>query len=119
MSGSIKRDPQRGTWTFIVDVPAPDGGRRQLRRRGFKTKREAAEAQAAVIAAAARGTLVVPTRTSLGTFVLKHWLPMIGQRVRPTTFDGYRRAVTNHVLPDLGAIVLTQLSRASGGVVGQ
>src|ERR1035438_5951134 len=39
-AGSIKQQPN-GTWSFVVDVPAPNGGRQQLRHRGFKTKREA------------------------------------------------------------------------------
>jgi integrase len=112
MSGSVKRDDMRGSWYFVVDVTGPNG-RRQLKRRGFATRKAAATALAAVVADSARGTFVIPTRSTLATFITVSRLPMISQRVRPTTFDGYRRAVTNHVLPDLGAIALGQLSRAT------
>ena len=39
-AGSIKQQPN-GTWSFVVDVPSPNGGRQQLRRRGFPTKKAA------------------------------------------------------------------------------
>jgi len=39
-AGSIKQQPN-GTWAFVVDVPSPNVGRQQLRRRGFATKKAA------------------------------------------------------------------------------
>ena len=30
-----------GTWAFVVEGPRVDGRRRQIRRKGFRTKREA------------------------------------------------------------------------------
>ena len=45
---SVRRDPDRGTWSFVLDVPRPDGGRQQVRRRGFATKREALAAEHAL-----------------------------------------------------------------------
>lgn len=40
-----RRDPKRGTWMFAFDSvrPHPDGRRRQIRRRGFATRKEAAD----------------------------------------------------------------------------
>ena len=114
MSGSVKRDTERGTWFFVVDVPGPDGQRRQLKRRGFATR----EGSCSRVGGGGRGLsprkVRRPDAIDAGNVSSpSSWLPMIGQRVRPTTLDGYRRAVTNHVLPDLGAIALGQLNRAT------
>ena len=37
--GSIKQDGDG--WMFVIDVPSPDGRRRQVRRRGFERKKAA------------------------------------------------------------------------------
>ena len=44
--GSIKKNQQRGTWEFVVWVidPSSPKGKRQVRRKGFPTKRHAEEA---------------------------------------------------------------------------
>ena len=47
---SVKKDPKRGTWFYVVDVAATDGKRRQMRRRGFTTKNNAEQAEALVVA---------------------------------------------------------------------
>ena len=45
MSGTVKRDG-RDRWQFTVDVAAKGGKRRQIRRRGFSTKKAASQAMA-------------------------------------------------------------------------
>ncbi len=45
-SGSAipRKDQATGTWSFVLDIgTAPDGRRRQAKRRGFPTKRAAQE----------------------------------------------------------------------------
>ena len=39
MSGSIKKDAKRGTYYFVVDTRTVNGKRRQVKRRGFRTKK--------------------------------------------------------------------------------
>jgi integrase len=39
-SGSIKQADD-GSWYFVVDIAPSGGARKQVRRRGFRTKREA------------------------------------------------------------------------------
>ena len=43
-AGSVRQDPKRKTWSCVVDLKTAGDGRRQLRRRGFKTKHAALEA---------------------------------------------------------------------------
>ena len=98
--GSIKRDGNG--WMFVVDVASPDGERRQVRRRGFDTKKAAEKELRSVLGLAESGLYVEPTRLTVGRFLTETWLPSIVTRVRPTTGDMYRRIVDKHVVPALG-----------------
>ncbi len=42
---SPRKDPTRGTWYFVEDLPSPNGKRRQVKRRGFPTKKAAEHAR--------------------------------------------------------------------------
>ena len=55
---SVRKDRQRGTWYFVVDVPAANGSAQQIRRRGFPTKKAATDAMSAIVADSARGVFV-------------------------------------------------------------
>jgi hypothetical protein len=45
VGGSVKRDPNGRTWGFVFDARrAPGAKRRQVKRRGFATRREATQA---------------------------------------------------------------------------
>jgi integrase len=104
---AIRRDPKRGTWFFVIDLPAgPDSKRRQMYRRGFVT-----EALAAREERAARQQF---SRTSLsadGTVAaeLTQWLGERELDVAVTTLANYRNAVTRYVIPILGGRLLYSL----------
>jgi len=73
--GSVRRAPARGTWTVVVD--ASDFGavtRRQVRRRGFRTERDAQRALTEVLAELDHGTYVAPDlTTTLADYVEGTW----------------------------------------------
>lgn len=103
--GSITRDAS-GLWSFVVDVRGGDEKRRQLRRRGFKTKKAAQEALTAVLGDMHRGSFVRPTKTLFGDY-LREWLkglPSSGRR--PSTIDSYRQNMERNVIPHLGGVEL-------------
>ena len=103
---SVKQDAKRGTWYFVVDVAVANGKRQQLRRRGFATKKEAKDAEAAVIADQARGTFVRPSRVTLGAFLLDEWLPAKVGGLRPSTANSYDRMIRLYVIPNIGSAEL-------------
>jgi len=108
-AGSVKRDAS-GAWCFVVDVPTGDGSRKQLRRRGFATKRAAQEALTDVLASAQRGTYVASSRVTVAGY-FGTWLdslPAAGRR--PSTVASYRQKVESHLLPALGAVELQGLT---------
>jgi integrase len=110
----VRQDKARGTWFFVVDL-APDpttGKRRQLKRRGFKTKRAAADALADVVSDTNRGLYVRPTTGTLADF-MDGWLE--GRRIdlRPSAFYGYEKVVRRRIIPGLGHARLTDLDAAT------
>lgn len=110
MSGSVSRDP-RGTWSFVVGVPGPDGRRQQVRRRGFPTKKAAAEALAIVVAERSRGTYVRPTKQTVAEY-LEEWMAS-KYDVKPSTLDSYRQLIRAYVAPTIGAVPLSRLDAAT------
>src|SRR5262249_30219373 len=114
MTGSIKRDEKRGTWSFVVDVTSPTGERSQLRRRGFATKKATSSAMSTIVAEQARGAFVRPTRATLAQFLTDEWLPGKRRGLRPATINAYLRMVELYVRPTIGA---AQLAAVDGSML--
>jgi integrase len=106
MSGSVKQDKTRGTWFFVVDLPTAEG-RRQVKRRGFATKREAAVALDELRGNVKGGTFVEPSKLSLDAY-LRRWLAgLAATGRRASTIAGYRQTLGAYVLgTELGATPL-------------
>jgi integrase len=101
-SAAPRQDAATKTWYFVVDGGVDqDGKRRQVRRRGFRTKREAQEELDEIRGQARTASYVAPTKLSVAEY-LDAWLaglPAAG--LRPSTVDGYRRCLL-YVTPVLG-----------------
>ena len=58
------------TWSFVVDLPSsPDGRRRQRKKGGFRTKKEAEAALAALLTDVQKGTVLEPSRQTLAAYL--------------------------------------------------
>jgi len=108
-AGSIKRDAS-GRWAFVVDTTPPGAARRrQVRKRGFATKRVAQEALTATLAEVQSGGFVAPERVTVGEY-LQRWLDgLTTVGLRPSTIDGYRWLIARYLPEDLGAVRLQDL----------
>jgi len=108
-------------WYVVLDVGMDSGGRRRQKwHGGFRTRREAEVARAKLVNDLYTGSYVAPGRISLAEWVRKSWLPMTEARVKPSTFDSYRRNMEGHVLPVLGSKPLQQLTPPMlNGLYGQ
>lgn len=97
---------------IVYDLPrhAP-GKRNQKWERGFLSLSKAKSRRAAVVTDLQRGTYVEPTKVTLGEFMMERFAARhdVGA-IRDTTFDGYERQLTNHVLPRLGGMRLQDLT---------
>jgi len=114
--GSV-RQAANGSWYFIVDV-ADGAERRQTRRRGFATKREAQAELTKVLTSLEQGTYVAPQRVTVASFLQTTWLPTVERTIKPGTFESYRRNVRLHIagralggrlLQDIGPADLNRL----------
>lgn len=108
---TTKSGTQTVKWYVIIDLPRNTNGRRRQKwHGGFSTRKEAEAARAKLVHEFNSGTYVEPTTITLEDWVRSHWLPTIQGRVKPSTFDSYRRNMDLHVLPSLGQRQLRQIA---------
>jgi integrase len=100
------------TWTYWVDIgPDPKTGeRRQKSKGGFKTRKEAEDAVAALITDVKQGTFIKESDILFKDFA-KQWLPMYIERTcpKPGTIR-LRKYGINKLLPYLAHIKLKNVS---------
>lgn len=107
-TGSIKRTGS--TWGFVVDIGRKDGRRQQVRKRGFRTRKDAQTALNEALAALQHGAYARPRRITFGSY-LTDWVASLATTGRrPTTIAGYDRLIRIHVAPDLGDIPIQELT---------
>jgi integrase len=108
-SAAPKQGPD-GRWSFVVDAGVgPDGRRRQAKRRGFATKREASAELDRLRGQARTKSYTPPAKVTVRQY-LDEWLASLPTSgLRPSTVDGYRRCCL-YVPPALGARRLDQLT---------
>ncbi|GIM45915.1 site-specific integrase [Collibacillus ludicampi] len=108
MKGSVFK--RGSTWAYVVDLPrGEDGKRKQKKKGGFATKKEAEAALAKFIADVERGMYVEDAKITLGEY-LEEWLKDKQANVRKSTFRSYAWLVNNHIIPHIGQIELTKLT---------
>lgn len=103
-------DNERTTWTYVVDLGPPGAPRDQRKKGGFHTKAEARRAMNELQAAVLAGTLVDPSRLTLGRY-LDEWLVATRGKVRPSTWDSYDLHCRRYIVPRLGELPLQQVTR--------
>jgi integrase len=111
-SATPQKDPATGTWWFVIDSPSGGSRRRQLRRRGFKTKAAAQAALDELRVAARRGGYVPRSNQTLGEF-LDEWLRSVRPALEVSTLESYERNLRLHVRPQLGDTRLQKLDAGS------
>ncbi|BDG48341.1 Arm DNA-binding domain-containing protein [Parageobacillus sp. KH3-4] len=64
MRGSVKKDKKTGKYYFVIDIGKDPltGKRKQKKKRGFKTKKEAEKALAALLNELNEGTYIEPSK---------------------------------------------------------
>jgi integrase len=108
MRGSVVK--KGGRWYVKIELdPEPGTGtRRQKWHSGYRTRRDAERARIELLSKLDRGEYVEPSQQPVAQF-LTEWLRTIEPTVRPSTFDSYRRNVSLHVIPHIGAVRLTKV----------
>lgn len=96
--------------SIVYRVPDPARGKtRQVRERGFTTKRAAQTALRERVAAVEAQSYVAPSKLTVREFIEERYLPSLRSQVRASTYDSYERNLRLHVLPRIGGLALRQL----------
>ena len=100
----IYKDKERGTYFFVVRVRQFDGTQKQVKRRGFKTKKEAREAEAKML-------VEKETNSSL-TFaqVADSYFDWYCQRRKQSSINVIKNIIYNHLLDEFGKIKINQIT---------
>ena len=107
--GSIRKE-QNGTWCLVVDVAGAGGGRRQVRRRGFATRREAQASLIELLASMQQGTFVKPEKLTVGAYLAEWMDSLVSSGRGPSTVSSYQNSLRLHVAPYVGEIHLQALT---------
>jgi integrase len=88
----------------------PDGKRRQVKKGGYASAKEAADARAALVASHRAGTLPTDRAKTFGDW-LDEWTDAKVRRgeIRDSTERGYRDSIRDHLKPTVGHIKLAEL----------
>lgn len=110
--GTIYRHPS-GRWCAQVTVGYdPETGRPKRRTVYGRTRQEAAEKLARIMADAQQGLLADPARETLAEY-LQRWLDTVQRpRVRPNTLAQYEALIRRHIAPALGRLRVDRVSPA-------
>jgi len=92
----VYKDKERGTYFFVVRVRQFDGTQKQVKRRGFKTKKDAREAEAKML-------VEKETNSSL-TFehLADSYFNWYTQRRKQSSINTIKNAIYNHLIKEFG-----------------
>ena len=107
--GSISQYQTKAGPRFLAkySYTADDGTRKQALKRGFPTRKAAADYLRERVTSVQRGEHVAPNRVTVEEHFAA-WLD--GLRQQPSTVASYRKNVRLHVVPHVGALRLEQLT---------
>lgn len=131
MSGSVRRycacrDPQtgkqlgttcpkrshssHGKWQYVISTPSPDGKRRQVRKSGFSTRKEATAALAEVAKQVHSGDYRDDAKQTVEDYLTAWLTRQLEDGLRASTARGYRSYIHNDMIPTLGRVRLGALT---------
>ena len=110
MRGGIQKKGNR-YYAVIYDGIDPGTGKKRRTWVPAGTRRSDAEKVLAEEIKRRHDGEPVPTeKLTLGQYLTERWLPIQKSRVRPSTYDAYRRSIDLHVVPALGRRPLEKLT---------
>jgi integrase len=99
---------QKNPWYFTIEVNE-NGKRKRIKRRGFKTKKEAEAAQRELLNELNKGLNLDASKTLYRDF-MSDWLRDKKTKVKSRTLETYAGLVNNHILPALGDLTLDAIT---------
>jgi len=108
MRGSVKKEGNSWYYVFYLEKDV-NGKRRQKKKRGFKTKKEAQKALTEAINAINKGTYVEPSSILYKDY-LEDWFSTKQKTIGIQTAKNYEQYLHKKIIPELGSIQLSKLT---------
>ncbi|MED4676802.1 site-specific integrase [Bacillus nitratireducens] len=111
MNGSVKKDKKTGKYFYIVDIGIDPltGKRKQKKKRGFTSKKEAENALTKLLSEVHTGIYVEPSKLSYGEY-LQDWFNTKKHSVGIQTAKVLKGYLNSRIIPSLGNIKLAKLT---------
>lgn len=111
MKGSVKenKNSKSKNWYFVVDMPDSNGKRKQKKKRGFSTKKEAEKALADFISEINKGNYLEPSIKNYGDFIKQDWLSSKKRNISRATYDKYSLIIEKRIIPKLGHLKISKI----------
>lgn len=107
MKGSVKWEGN--SWYYVVTLgKKPNGKPNQIKKRGFKSQKEAQKALNEVIYEFQKGIYVQPSQMKYEE-LLDKWLENKKRTIQNSTFISYDVLVNTHIIPALGTVPLSRI----------
>jgi integrase len=104
------KSEKKDYWFYCLTLGKDaDGKRIQIKKRGFKSEREAEKALREAQVAADKGTYIKPTKAAYGEYI-SEWFETRRSRLGRMTASNDERNIHNHIIPHIGHIQLTEIS---------
>jgi integrase len=108
LKGSVKKEGNNWYYVFYLDKDET-GKRKQKKKRGFKTKKEAQNALAEAINAVNKGSYIEPVNIRYGDY-LEQWFLTKKNSLGTQTAKVYQTYLKSRIIPSLGHSNLAKLS---------
>ena len=99
-----------------IKYTAPDGKKKSYAKKGFATKKEAAQHEAEMktkLQNPGQVASITSQRKQTVAAYLNDWVESYARvNLRPSTYDGYKKTIANYINPYIGGVTLNQLTPA-------
>ncbi|OAH59400.1 integrase [Domibacillus aminovorans] len=111
MKGSVKKNKQTGKWDFVIDIGKDlmTGKRKQKKKRGFDTKKEAEKALTVLLNELNQGLYIEPSKQAYSDYI-HFWLNIKAHEMSIQTLKAYKSYLKNHIASSLGTLSLASLT---------
>jgi len=106
MAGSVRKEGT--TWYYVLER-YENGKRKQQKRRGFPTKKEAQKALIEAQNAVLTGTFVKPTSMLVQDYLIE-WMNAKKHTIGRETAKANLSFINNHIIPEIGHVQLSKLT---------
>lgn len=100
MQMKVNKDDSNGTYWFVASAGKDeDGKRRQIKRRGFRTEKEAMKEMRKVLQQIDDNTYIKNTNLKYIDFLEGEWIDSKALKLRSVTFTTYKHNIRKHISP--------------------